>query len=578
MAEKIDLADKIIKTIGHLAQIRQPYEYMWDEIIDFVVHYRRGINSTSSKGLKTGERVYDTTPLQALNLLADGLHGYLVSPSIRWFGLKLPNRIEFPLTNFGNMRKWNGKRADSIPEIKQWLEDSEDVMYSDFLRSNFYETTPEYFRDGGSIGTANMYVEEDVRTGKTIYMLYHPREYYIVEGKDGSVKAVYRKFSYTLDQLVEMFGYEKMTDVDENFKTMYENNPYTETEVAHAVYPRDTYDPQKKDVKNMQWASVWIHCAKSKVLRESGRTFFPHLTWRWRKNGDEWWGRSPSWDAYVEIVKNNQAEKDLMEVQQMMARPPYYATEDLRGKVKIRPKGRTWLSQSQYDRPPKPYDLNLSGFPITLERQDRAQQIIKDFYHTDLFFLLSDAARNKVPLTATQVIEISGERAAIIGTRIGRLHQELMNPAIDIQFSIANEGGRIPPPPDVLYELAGANIEVDYMGPLSQAQKRLFRTQGIFAGLEAAAKVGQLFPSALQNIDEDATMLETLDAVGFPIKAIRPEDKVREMREVEAARRDEIEKAAMLGTLADKMPKMSRAIEKGSVMEKLTGISGGGKQ
>ena len=571
-----DKARELKKRKAQLASIRSYYEPMWDNIIRYVTHYMRPIDATESdRGTRTGTYAYDGTPLSALNLLADGLHGFLVSQSIRWFSLTLPNIINFHPTSTGAMRRWNGKRADEMPDVKAWLQMVEEVIYAAFLRSNFYEVTPEFFRAGGSIGTVSMYREHDVGSGRTVYHIPHTREVYIAENKYGEVDTVYRVYPFTLRQLVSKFGYESASSVDPNFKFRYENNPYEEVDVLHAVFPRDDFDPRKADVKNKPFASMWMKDGGDKLLLESGMENKCYNTWRWKKNSGEWYGGSPSWDSFVEIMKSNQMEKDILEVSHGVAKPPYIMTEDMRGRVRIMPSGRTYVTQSQYDRPPIPLATNYSQFPISIDRQNRAQAIIKEHFHVDFFLMLSEAAQNRVPLTATQVIEMSGEKAAILGTRIGRLQSEFLNPEIDWTFENEVSNGRIPKPPQILLDMAGANIEVDYLGPLAQAQKRLFKTQGIFAGLEAATKVAVLVPESMDIIDGDITMREVLDATGFPAKALRDEDTVKMIR----GQRAQVQQGQMelesMEKVANMLPKAAKGAEPGSPMEQLMG---GGKK
>lgn len=567
-----DKAKELKRRKSNLASIREAYEPMWDNIIHYVTHYMKPIRSDKNeRGTRTGAYAYDGTPLSALNLLADGLHGFLVSQSIRWFSLTLPNIINYHPTSMGAMRRWNGRRADSIPEVKAWLQMVEEVMYAAFLRSNFYEVTPEFFRAGGSIGTVSMYREHDIGSGRTVYHIPHTREIYIAENKRGEVDTIYRVYPLTLRQINEKFGFDVMKKNDPNWEFKIENNPYDEVNILHAVFPRDDFDPSKSDVKNKPFASMWMLENGDTLLLESGMKDKCHNTWRWKKNSGEWYGGSPSWDSFVEIAKINQMEKDILNVSHKVADPAYIMTEDMRGRVKFAPRGRTYVTSAQYDRPPLPLATNFSQFPISIERQNRAQAIIKEHFHVDFFLMLSEAAQNRVPLTATQVIEMSGEKAAILGTRIGRLQSEFLNPEIDWTYGNEVINKRIPQPPQILLDLVGMDIEVDYLGPLAQAQKRLFKTQGIFAGLEAAAKVATLVPETIDVIDGDATMKEVLDATGFPAKAIRGDDMVVALRQQRAQAQQKQAELDIMEKMANMVPKTAKGPEPGSPLALMTG-------
>ena len=131
------LAKDVMQRLGQLENIRRPWESMWEEIIDYVIPRLGDIRGRQKKGQKQGLKVYDGTAITTLELLADGFHGYLVSPSMQWFRLRMANRL-----------------LEDIPEVKEWLQEAEKTLYSAFQRSNYYEAMSQYFHDGGPIGTA----------------------------------------------------------------------------------------------------------------------------------------------------------------------------------------------------------------------------------------------------------------------------------------------------------------------------------------------------------------------------------------------------------------------------------------
>jgi hypothetical protein len=561
------------KTLTALSLIRQPFEATIDEVIKFVHHARRKITEKDAqKGLKGGLDVYDGTALSALNLLADGLHGYLVAPSLRWFSLTLPGKMQFARTS--GMRAWSGKRMDEYPEVKEWLDDCADVLYSAFLRSNFYDTTPEYFRDGGSIGTVTMFIEEDLSRDRIMFSVPHFRECYISENQFGSVDTNYRVFKLTLRQLVQKFGLDQMKKADPSFDLGYKNDPYSEREVLHAVYPRSDYDRSKVNGVNKPVASLWLLRSPLKLILESGYEDNPAVTWRWRKNNDEWYGRSPAWDAFVEIMLANQQGKSNLIAAQKMVEPPMIGPEDLRGKVNVSPKGWTWVEQgspaAKGEMLPRALMENIQ-LPFAVDAQDRNDGKIKEHFHVDFFIMLSQMAYSKLQITATQVIEMQGEKAAILGTRIGRLQSEFLNPTIDRVFAIEERAGRIPMPPQMIMDMGGSPIEVDYLGPLAQAQKRLFMSQGIMGGIESLAPVSKLFPEALDVINPDITARELLESRGFPAKAFRSDEEVKKIRRIREERVVADKTVGQIAGLAKVLPAAGKPIETGSPLDTLIG-------
>jgi hypothetical protein len=565
-----DKVKSIEKMQSLLEQIRLPYEAQVDEVIKFVNHGRRKISDKEAqKGKQTGQDVYDGTALSAVNLASDGIHGYMCSSSIHWFDFTLPGKLNFGRVS--GMKAWNGKRLDEYPEVKMWLDECEEVQYAAFLRSNFYEFHPDYVREGMTIGTATAIIEENIGKNKIVFTLPHFRECYIAEDEFGAVDTLYRKYKLSLRQLVQKFGTEKIYKLDNNIQKQYEDNPYAEKEILHCTFPRSDYDPEKVNGKNKPIASFWIMPGTQyKLIEESGYYDLPTVTWRWRKNNDELYGRSPSWDALIDIKKGNQQAKTNLIAGHKMVDPPMIGPSDLRGKVNNIPKGWTWTDNMDKDSIPKPLITGIQ-LPYGTDQQDRTDAAIREHFHVDFFLMLSQAASNKVDLTATQVIGMQGEQAAVLGTRIGRHQSEGLNPIMDRVFNIEMRAGRMPEPPQILQDMAGQSIEIDYLGPLSQSQKKLFKMQGIRAGIEMAAQIMAVFPSAVDMVDGDQTMREALESVSFPSNCFRSEDNVNEVREIRQQQEEAQASLAAAGEMAKGAQRLTRKVEEGSIIDNLTG-------
>jgi hypothetical protein len=568
MADEQSKVREIRKRLSQLEQLRKPYEPMIDEVIEYVNHGRRSISGNEAKGRRTGQQVYDGTAISAAQICANGLFGYMVAPSIRWFGLTLPVTLNFPRA--GGMRSWSGKKLDEYPGVKEWLQDYEDVLYASFQRSNFYEVMPGVIYDAVTIGTVHPYCEEDVKTGRVVFQQPHFRECYFAEDQHGRVDTLYRKYPLTLKQLVEKFGERRLTDIDPNIGTGLENNPFAEKTVIHAIEPRIEYDKNILNSKNKPWASYWLFDTGEKLLSESGYDEFPHFTWRWWKNNDEICGRSPAWQAYADIMIAQSEGKSNLVAGQKMAEPPMVGIDKLRGLVNNRAKGWTWVEDMQDI--PRPL-LEGIQLPYALELQERRAKIIKEAFYVDFFLMLSQAAFQNVDLKVIQIMEMQGEKAAILGVMIGRMQAELLDPVIDRVAGIEGRAGRLPVPPDIVLEHAGERIDVDYLGPLAQAQKRLFKVQSIKQGLELAGAIASVSPTSLRRVNWDKAMQIALEESGFPAECIFDDETIKRINaEIE---RQQQAQAALQGAaeIAKALPGAAKAAEPGSPLEALMGAA-----
>lgn len=556
-----DKARDAEKYLKYLAQIRLLFEPMVDNIITYVNHSRRKIvDKEAKKGQKTGIEVYDGSAISAANILTDGIVGYLCSKNLRWFQYTIPSQYNV-----------NGKPLDSFPEVRRWLQDCEDGVYMAFQQSNFYDKATEFVRDGCTIGTSTINIEEDVGRGRIVFTVPHFRETYIAENQFGQVDTNYRVYKMTLAQLVDKFGMDRMKAIDNNFENAYKDNPYGEREIIHAVYPRKVFDPNADNGRNKPVVSLWVNRSPAAVIEENGYNYMPSVTWRWRKNNDEWYGRSPAWDAYIDIILANQKGRTNLVASHKMADPPMVATEDMRGLINTGPSAFTYLRAGELEaNMPRPLVQNIQ-LPYAIDSQQDTRKIISDHFMTDYFLALTRAAlETKTELTATQVVEIMGEKAVILGTRVGMFESEGLDPIHDRVFDIEMRAGRIPPAPPILQEYMGAKVEVKYLGPLAQAQLRSSKSRSISAGIQQIAALANINPVALDVIDMDEAARESWTASGGPMTCLRSPKQIEDIRRIRTQQQQQQQMMENLPGIAKAVRLTGQKTEEGSPLAEMT--------
>jgi len=190
---------------------------------------------------------------------------------------------------------------------------------------------------------------------------------------------------------------------------------------------------------------------------------------------------------------------------------------------------------------------------------------------TEFFTLLSRAAMDGRQLNVPQVLEMQGEKAVMLGTVVGRLISDCFDPLVDRVFQIEWNAGRIPPPPDILVQqMGGSRITVHYMGPLAQAQRRLFRTQGIYQSLEALRPLAEIRPDVYDNVDLDVMSREIMEATGLSAKVIKDPRIVAKERAALAQQIAQEKQTQMMLQLAQQVPNLSKAPEEGSPVDSLS--------
>ncbi|MHA2068185.1 MAG: portal protein, partial [Candidatus Thorarchaeota archaeon] len=485
---------------------RSPWEDIWEDIADNFIPVREDIRQTDQSGERQGSEIYDGTGSNALNILVRGLYGNMVSPAFNWFRMMFRQEV-----------------LNELPEVKRWMQETEEHLYSVFTSTNFYAEIENFLRDGAGFGTATMYIDEDLAKGELMFMTIHPGQVYLEQDFFGQTDTLHRKIrNIQARQLLHFFG----DETPEAVKNSMKSAPFGEWELIHAVYPREEFDLAKIDVANKPFESQWLLKgssvntqsrtdvqsvgAEGTILRSSGFDDFPYIVWTWEKSGNEEYGRCPGMYALADCMGLNLMGRTMLELAEAASNPPMAINESMDGNYNLMPRGINFVTGP--DEVPVPIDVGGAGYPIGIDQMDRKEAAIKEHFNVDFFLFLSSQDRSG--LTATEVIERQGEKAAMLGPAIGRLSKALDN-IITKVFDLEFRAGRIAPPPDVVFEvIGGEEFDIIYMGPLAQAQRQLFQAQGIDRGFEKILPIAQVNPGILDIINFEEATREQLDSVG----------------------------------------------------------------
>jgi hypothetical protein len=508
--------EQLRKNQKTLEDFRYDWEQIWKDIGKYIIPMREYMEEHQLKpkqrGKRHGVQVYDSTGVHALRMFTDGLMGYLVSPSIRWFALRMRS---LDLMDY--------------PDIRSWLQACEDEMYAEFRASNFYEMMHMFIEDGGSFGTATMMIEENYEDSITHFATRHPIENYISENEKGFVDILHRKYLVQARSLVEMYGYDKLSP---RVQSEARNNPFNEIEIVHAVYPNPSPIPKMLGYTNMPYVSfVFEEKADGdrSLLNIGGYQEWPAPVWRTKKNSHEIYGRSPAFDALVDVTGLQQMGRDLLHLSHMASRPPWNIPAEMRDTARIVPDGFNFYTQKDnIIRPIGP----VGDYPIGVDREEKKQKSVMDHFMVDFFLLLSQNQRTR---TATEVIELQGEKAAVMGSLVGRFNSEAMDRIFERTFNNMLRNGRLPEPPEVVYELGGGEFMVEYLGPLAQAQRKYFMSSGITQSLTMMQPIFAMRPETMDIVDWDELTKRIFDIFNMPQSAIVDERTVMRIRQDRAA-------------------------------------------
>ena len=531
---ELDQRTKLLTRWGMLKSERASWFGHYKEISDYLLpRSGRFFVQDRDKGQRRHNNIYDSTGTRALRVLGAGLMGGATSPARPWFRLGTED-----------------KALMQSEAVKIWLNDVTRLMFGVFQKSNTYRTLHHMYEELGAFGTAATVVMDDY--SKVIH--HYPLttgEFCIAQNYRGEITTLYREFQKTVGEMVAEFGYDKCSLTVRNLYTR--GSLDTWITIIHAIEPRTDRDPRKVDALNMAWKSIYFEqgASEGKVLSESGFKQFPALVPRWATAGGDIYGNSPGMESLGDIKQLQHEQLRKAQGIDYMTKPPLQVPTSMKNRdVETLPGGISFVDTAT------PHGGIRTAFEVRLDLSHLLGDIqdvrgrIKETFYTDLFLMLANQTDSR--MTATEVAERHEEKLLMLGPVLERLHNELLDPLINMTFDRMVRAGVLPPAPP---ELHGMNINVEYVSMLAQAQ-RAVATNGIDRFVGNLGQVAQFKPDVLDKFDSDKWAEEYSDMLGVDPSLIVADDKVAIIRQQRAQAQQAAQQAAAHNQAADTAQKL----------------------
>ncbi len=491
---------------------RSSWDTEWREISEYQ-HPRLGrfVASDSNKGTRKEQKVIDSTATVAARTLAAGMMSGATSPARPWFKLALQD-----------------KDLQESREVKLWLSAAETMIRRVFAASNTYRTLHGMYEELGLFGTAATVVLPDQRD----IIRHYPMtigEYALATNDRNEVDSLCRHYQMTVEQLVSAFG---TGNVSQTVRNLWDRRNYSAwVDVTHLLEPRRKRDPAMADAKNKRFSSIYVESSgtEDKVLRESGFDRFPSLTPRWFVTGNDAYGSSPGMECLGDVKQLQHQQKRKGTAIDYMVNPPLQVPTKFKEAHTARLPGGTFyidaLGGNQAVQ--TAFEVRLDLQHLLIDIQDIRERI-RSAYYADLFLMLANDTRSGT--TATEIAERHEEKLLMLGPVLERLHNEELEPLIDIAFDECLARNLLPPIP---MALSGMEIEVEFTSVLAQAQ-RAVATAGMDRLLGAVGQMAAVHPEVLDKINWDQAVDEYGEAYGVNPAVIVPDDEVAATREARA--------------------------------------------
>lgn len=529
--------DKLVTRWGALQSERSSWFSHWKDISDHLLpRSGRFFLTDQNKGEKRHNNIYDSTGTRALRVLAAGMMAGMTSPARPWFRLSTAD----------------AELAKYAP-VKLWLADVSRKMLDIFARGNTYRALHSMYEELGAFGTGASIVLPDFKDVLRQYPLT-TGEYAIATDHRGQVSTLYREFQKTVHEVVGEFG---RNNVSHTVRNLFDRGSLDAwVTVIHAIEPRADRDTRKADSKNMAWRSCYFEPGgeHGKYLRESGFKEFPALCPRWSTSGGDIYGNSPGMEALGDIKQLQHEQLRKAQGIDYKTKPPLQVPLAMKNhEVDMLPGGISYVDVNS------PTGGIRSAFEVNLDLNHLLEDIrdvrerIKGSFYADLFLMLAN--QTDARMTATEVAERHEEKLLMLGPVLERLHNELLDPLIEMTFSRMLEAGIVPPPPE---ELQGQDLNVEFVSMLAQAQ-RAVGTNSVDRFVGNLGVVAQYKPDVLDKFDADQWADAYSDMLGVDPTLIVPADGVALIRKQRADAAAAQQQMAMMQQGADTAKNLAAA-------------------
>lgn len=551
------LCKRLRNRFTHMQAIRQPFETSWKEIIalirpDLALWDDYGI---SQQGKKRGLDVYSASPIHNLLIWRDGLLGRIASPGLDWFYEKMARQ-----------------KQNDLEGVKNWLQECDEELRDLMKNSNYYSHLGLIMLDGGSIGNAPGWIENSVDKYKTGIACdnFHPREIYIEENSQGIANAWARgPFEYSALQAKEKFGEENLSESIK--RSLEENaNALTRYRFIHMCLP-DT-DPVFSGIKGLPkgpWISVYFEenprvdgDTPNSVSRYNGKRF---TYWRMFETPGSVYSLGLASFALIDIFGLNQITRSMLRAAHLAVEPAVHAPIEMRGRVHIIPGGRMWGTPDS--KPQIVYDGGK--YPYGADMLDRQSAVMRRWFDVDFF--TRNIQAEKV-FSATHDLQVEQEFALLIGPKIGRLQTDKLSQDLEIIFELAEEMGRLPPPPQSLLDASDGRIDVVFNGILDRAQRDYEQIKQFEVTMNKFERVLSVYPGERHRLDSGKLTKRLLrESEAIREEEIRSDDEVEAIQQAQLEQQQAMQMADMAERAAKVAPGLGKKVEEGSPMAAMAG-------
>ena len=508
---------KLARKLKILFEERREWESRWKAIRDYQLPFIGEFDDTEDRTNPARRRdlkIAHGVAWRTAQVFAAGVMSGLTPPSRQWF-------------------RFAYRRPDlnSNVEAMRVLDTRQEIVSMTLAKSNFYNSVHSVYLEL-PFGQCPMAIFADAVNGVRFQTMTIGTYALGVDGF-GKVQTFARKYEMTLQQIVDCFGKDA---IPERMKGLLTNDAALSKKftVNWLVEPNDDRLPGKVDRLNMPFKSVyWLdNSNQDEYLYVGGFEEQAIPVARYLVNGLDAYAKGPGWFAEGDSKMLQLLKKDYMTAVELSIKPPMKGPAGLmnNGGINLIPGGLTAVDDQTQEIVQPLFNVNLD-LNHAQEEIIRVEDAIKREYSADLFLMLDSL--NNSRMTAREVMERTQEKLQQLGPVVERLQDEFLTLVIQRVYNIIERSGGFPPIPEELQDVIGeADIEVDYISPLAQAQK-MSGLVNIEQAIAQTAQMAQIWPEVKKKIDPLGAIAKYFEMLGVPAAALRSDEAVEQMLKAE---------------------------------------------
>lgn len=516
---------QVVKQQGEkLFTSRQPLLSLWQELAEQFYPERADFTTVRNLGNDMAGHLLTSGPVLARRDLGNAFGGMLRPAAKEWFHLTTKDD------------------EDPDLEAKVWLDKMvkgmRKAMYD--RRSQFARATKEGDHDFATFGQCVLSVELNPQRDGILYRAWHLRDVVWVEGPDGAIEAIFRKWKPTANDIVRLFP----ATAHQKVRDKLAKDPFCEFNAMHIIMRKDVFEGFEGAPKVRQpWVSIHLDCTNDHEMELVGSPHQHYVVPRWQTVSGSQYAHSPSAIASLPDGRLIQdITRVLLEAGEKAVDPPMLAVRDaIRSDLAAYAGGVTWVD-AEYDERLgevlRPMTVDKSGISFGFEFIGDLRAQIADAWFLNKLNLPPTGGPNMTAYEVSQRVQEFIRNALPL---FEPMEADYNGALCDVTFELLLASA-----PQLVQQmprsLRGREVQFTFESPLHDAIEKA-KVGQFMEAQQVIATAMQLDPSA-------AHLVDTRKATRKTLSAIIPAEWLRSEQDVEMILRAEQEAAAVQQQMA----------------------------